>query len=210
MSYVKRKKAYNAVKSPEELLSFMNRYIKYGIYGTDNKVYDSWNPSTESDFQLACQTKYSLCDANRCLKYGYGNCWDQVELERDWFLKNNYQIKTIFIWFLFEEDNNYITHSYLVYKDKITSQYCYFEHADSQNAGIYKFNTYKELIEYQKNKHITFNAECGNLINDDILNHLVIHEFQPPKYGCNMEEYICNILNSKFIYSNGNYIDLSF
>ena len=121
MDYYQRKNLYDQAKSPEELLNFMDKCIEYGIYGTDGKVYGDWEADGNSDFQVACQTKYALCDIDRSLKYGYGTCWDQVELERDWFSKNNYQFKTLFIWFLFEEDNNYITHSYLVYKDKITN-----------------------------------------------------------------------------------------
>lgn len=205
MTYEERKVAYNKVRTPKELLVFMDKYIKYGIYGTDNKIYDNWESSNNSDFQIACETKYLLCDAERYLKYGYGTCWDQVELERDWFTKNNYEFKTIFIWFLFEKENSYLTHTYLVYKDKETNQYCYFEHADYNNRGIHSFNTYEEAIEYQKAKHIQFNEICGNVINEDVLNHLVIYEFNQPKYGCSMEEYINNIFCSKIIYENNKY-----
>lgn len=210
MDYYQRKNLYDHVKSPEELLNFMDKCIKYGIYGTDGKVYEAWEADSNSDFQVACQTKYALCDIDRSLKYGYGTCWDQVELERDWFSKNNYQFRTLFIWFLFEKDNNYITHSYLVYKDKITNEYCYFEHADSNNIGIYKFKTYLDVLEYQKNKHIRFNELCGNVIDEDVLDHLTIHEFDHPKYGTSSMEYIENILSSKIIYKNNHYTDLNF
>lgn len=205
MDYIERKNAYNRVKTPEELMDFMDKYIQYGIYGTDNKVYEDYDTSVNSDFQFACQNKYALCDIERYLKYGYGVCWDQVELQRDWFTRNNYDFKTIFIWFLFEEENSYITHTYLVYKDKTDNKYCYFEHADYNNRGIYKFDTYKEAIEYQKEKHIKFNESCGNHIDDEVLNHLVIYEFNSPSYGCDMSEYIDHILESRVIYENNKY-----
>ena len=208
MDYMDRKKAYYNVKTPEELMIFMDKYIRYGIYGTDNKVYENYGTSVDSEFQLACQNRYALCDIERYLRYGYGTCWDQVELQRDWFARNNYEFKTIFIWFLFEEENNYITHAYLVYKDKIDNKYCYFEHADYNNRGIYKFDTYKEAIEYQKVKHIKFNESCGNSIDDEVLNHLAIYEFDTPDFGCDMNGYINHIIKSKVIYENNKYINI--
>ncbi len=205
-TYEERKNAYSQVKTPDELLVFMDKYIKYGIYGTDNKIYDNFKTDVDSEFQVACQTKYSLNDIERYLKTGYGTCWDQVELERAWFNKAGYEFKTLFIWFLFEEKNNYTTHTYLIFKDKVDNKYCYFEHADSNNYGIHKFNTYKEAIEYQRNKHIKSNEEYGNKIDKDVLNHLVIYEFHHPRYHCSMNEYIDNILNSKVIYKDNKYL----
>ncbi len=206
MTYEERKLAYSKVKTPNELLVFMDEYIKYGIFGTDNKIYDDWEADTNSEFQVACQTKYALNDIERYLKTGYGTCWDQVELERDWFSKFGYEFKTLFIWFLFEDDNNYTTHTYLIYKDKTDDKYCYFEHADSNNYGIHKFNTYKEAVEYQKGNHIKSNESHGNKIDEDVLSHLVIYEFQHPKYYCSMNEYIDNILKSKVIYKDDKYL----
>lgn len=206
MTYEERKLAYSKVKTPDELLVFMDKYIKYGIFGTDNKIYDDWEADTNSEFQVACQTKYALNDIERYLKTGYGTCWDQVELERDWFSKFGYEFKTLFIWFLFENDNNYTTHTYLIYKDKTDDKYCYFEHADSNNYGIHKFNTYNEAVEYQKGKHIKSNESHGNKIDEDVLSHLVIYEFNHPKYYCSMDEYIDNILKSKVIYKDDKYL----
>lgn len=77
MTYEQRKIAYDKVSTPEELQVFMDKYLKYGIYGTDNKVYKTWNIKTNSKFQEACQNKYSLCNVERFLKYRYGTCWNQ-------------------------------------------------------------------------------------------------------------------------------------
>lgn len=206
MTYEQRKIAYDKVSTPEELQVFMDKYLKYGIYGTDNKVYKTWNIKTNSKFQEACQNKYSLCNVERFLKYRYGTCWDQVELKRDWFTNHNYEFKTLFIWFLFEETNNYTTHAYLIYKNKENNKYYYFEHSDFTNRGIYEFDTYESAIEYQKELHIKNNKNSGNIINDSILSHLIIYEFSSPKYGCNMSEYLNNILESTIIYQNGKYI----
>ncbi len=203
LDYFKKLDNYNKVSSPEELLNFMSNNISYGIYGSDGVIYDNWNSSVDSSFQVACQTKYELCDSHRLLKYKYGNCWDQVEFERDWFKKNNYQFKTFYIWFLFEEENSYMTHTYLVYKDG--EDYYYFEHADYNNRGIKRFSSYKDAVLYQMDKHIEFNKACGNLINDEILKKIVVYDFDISKYGVSMDEYISNILDSKIIYERGEF-----
>ena len=187
---------YNKVKTPEELLIFMDN-IKYGIYGTDNKEYI--NDGTEESnrvFQEASITKYALADKDRVLKYGLGQCFDQTELERFWFREHNYEFKTIFIWFLFDYENTYPTHSYLIYKEN--NKYCYFEHADEINRGIYKFDTYEEAIKFQMNKHIEY-TKLNNIVDDEIIKHLHIYEYNISKYNISFDEFIDNILNSKEI-----------
>ncbi len=47
---------YNKIKTPEELLDFMDKYIKYGLVDENNKVYE-WHMV---DFQEACQKNGSL------------------------------------------------------------------------------------------------------------------------------------------------------
>ena len=56
-----------------------------------------------------------------------------------------------------------------MYKDKKTEKYCYFEHSDDANKGIKEFESYKDAILYQMEKHIDCNRNVGNLINEDIL-----------------------------------------
>lgn len=196
---------YNKLSSPEELLEFMQKEIKYGICGNDKKIYSDWDSKSNFEFQHACQSKYFLCDKERILKTGYGTCWDQVELERDFFKSHGYEFKTFFIWFLFDYENNYLTHSYLVYKRN--NKYYYFENSDTENRGIYCFNSYKEAITYQMNKHIKTNKKYGNKINNEILKHLNIVEYKNTRLGMNQKEFIEMILNSKVIYRNNSFID---
>ena len=190
------KEEYKKVSTPEELLEFMNKYINYGFVA-ENKTYDDW--SSDGEFQQACRSIWKLASPEKLLNTGYGHCWDQVELERDWFSKHNYEFKTIFIWFLLDYDNNYITHTYLVYKDKDDSSWNYFEHADRNNVGIYKFDDYYSAIKFQRQKHIDFNKQVGNKIDDEILNHLHIYEYEHPAYGSNMNEFLNNIFISNEI-----------
>ena len=94
----------------------------------------------------------------------------------------------------------------IVYKDKTSGDYCYFEHADYNNKGIKKFKSYKDAVLYQMDKHIESNRKY-NIINDDVLNRLVVYEFDIFKYECSMDEYISNILESKVIYENGEFCE---
>ena len=197
--------AYEKVSSPEELLSFMDEYIKYGILGTDGKIYRDWADDQDSKFQIACQTKYALCDKARILNCGLGTCWDQVELERAWFKEHGYQIKTFFIWFHLDYRNNYCTHTYLVYEKD--DKYYYFEHSDYKNEGIHEFDSYEDAIKYQMSKHIEFHKARGLDVSDDILSHLEVMEYDIKEYGINKDEYLDNIFNSKIVYQNNEFME---
>ena len=102
-------KIYENIKTPEELMIFMDQYIKYGIHGIDGKDYIPTYGDNESNqkFQEASFSVYSFGGPSYILKYGLGHCWDQVELERDWFTKHHYECKTIYIWITLDYENSY-------------------------------------------------------------------------------------------------------
>lgn len=181
---------YNEIKTPEQLLKYMNEFIKYGFVDEDGKEYGSWN---NKQFQDACRTEWRLSSPERLIKVKYGHCWDQVELERDWFLNHGYKFKTFYIWFELPYDNSYSTHTYLVFENN--QKYYYFEHSDFNNRGIYKFDSYEDAINYQKEKHIDANKQ-RNPIDEEILKHLHVYEYDKPIYGCTMSEFIDYILEN--------------
>ncbi len=181
---------YLDVKTPEELYGFISENIKYGFRGNDKKDYDNAN---DINFGFACQRKWRLASPKRLFECKLGHCWDQVELERDWFNKHNYEYKTIFIWFLFEEENSYPTHTYLVYKDN--DKWNWFENADYNNRGIHEFNNKHEAIVGQLKKYLEY-VEEYNPINEEIIKHIHIYEYDTPNYGCNMNEFIEHIINN--------------
>lgn len=119
-----------------------------------------------------------------------------MELERAWFEENNYEFKTIFIWFLFDYDNPYPTHTYLIYKNKDNNKWCMFEHSDFNNKGIYEFDTYKDVINFQKNNFINYTKGIIKDFKEEDIEHLRIYEYNHPKFGCNMEEFLDNIINN--------------
>ena len=192
---------YDNVNTPEELMDFMNNNIKYGFHGTDGEDYQNDGSKKSNDrFQKACRNVYRLASPEYILKYGLGHCWDQVELERDWFAKHGYEFKTIFIWFLLNYPNTYSCHTYLIYKDKITKEYCIFEHADYANRGIHRFRTYADAIKWQKDRHIDTNRQNGNRVKADEIGKIHIYEYICPCYGITADEFFDNIIyNAKDI-----------
>lgn len=82
----------NNIKTPEELLEFMTNNINYGYLGKNGRIYHF----DDIDFNPDWYEQYILEDTNELLINLYGNCWDQVEFEREWFLKHGYEIETIF------------------------------------------------------------------------------------------------------------------
>ncbi len=180
---------YEEIKNPEELLSFMDK-IEYGFVDDDGNKYGSWN---EEEFEQNVLTKWKLSSPKELIKVGYGHCFDQVELERDWFAANNYNFKTYYIMFLLEHANEYSTHTFLVYEDN--NKWFLFEHSDYYDRGIHKFSTLNEALNYKMNKHIEYNKKY-NEINNKVLEHLHIFEYNKPNINSTFDEFINNILDN--------------
>ena len=168
------------IRTPEELLKFMSSKIKYGYLGKNGRVYHY----DEFGFNLNWYDQYILQNKNDILKNLYGNCWDQVELERDWFSNKGYEIKTIYEMVKLDYDNEYPTHSFLVYKDN--DYWYWFENADLNNRGIHKFNSLDELLNYQHEKYVEF-LRTFNIKNDEI-KKIIVTEFDKPKEHISVEE----------------------
>ena len=174
------------INTPEELLEFMEQNIHYGFVDKTGKIHTPQDSSFADDFQK----KWHLASPEKLKQAKYGNCFDQVELERAWFLEHNYPIKTIFIWFELDYENSYSMHTYLIYQKK--NNWYLFEHADEKNKGIFPFKRVKEAIEYQKAKQI----ETNEPISKKIKQNLKIYEYENPIYDCSVIEFINNILDS--------------
>lgn len=180
---------YEDVKTPTQLLKYMDENIKYGFVDDDGQEHTPSN----NNFQEECKKKWRLSSPERLIKVKYGHCWDQVELEREWFEDNGYIVHTFYIWFELPYNNSYSTHTYLIFE--MDGKYHYFEHSDFSNKGIHTFLTLKDAINYQRQKHIEHN-EKRNIINKEILDGLCVYEYEKPPFHCTMEGFIENILNN--------------
>ncbi len=182
----------NDIKTPEELLLFMSNKINYGYLGKNGRVYHY----DDSDFDSDWYEQYVLENNDDLLKNLCGNCWDQVEFERDWFLKNHYEIKTIFEMVKLNYNNEYPTHTFLIFKDN--DCWYWFENADSNNRGIHKFNTLDEVLNYQYKKYVE-SLKTLNITKEE-LDKIIVTEFNKPKEHISASEYLNHVINSKKVY----------
>ncbi len=174
---------YSKVNTPEELLEFMAT-LDYG-YITDKDKVIKYN---DKDFDKHLEN-YILEDYLDVLKYKVGTCWDQVELERNWFEKHNYEFKTFYIMLNLNYENNYPTHTFLAYKEK--NVWKYFENADYNNKGIYTFDSLKDLIKYRVLKQIELYNDMKYSAD---LKDIIIKEYNKPKKHVKSLDFINNII----------------
>lgn len=180
---------YEEVKSPEELLRFMD-IINYGFVDSEGKKYGSFD---EEEFEKNVLTKWRLSSVDSLIEVCYGHCFDQVELERDWFSKHGFKFKTYYMMFLFDYPNEYSTHTFLIYEQN--SKWWIFEHSDYLERGILEFNSLEEALRYKMNRHIDYNRKYNKVAHDEI-KHLKVYEYGKPMTGSTFKEFIDNILDN--------------
>lgn len=186
---------FNKINSPHELLEFMSKNINYGYLGKSGRVYHF----DDSDFNEKWFNEYILESKENILKTLYGNCWDQVELERYWFKKHGYEIKTIYEMVKLNYDNDYPSHSFLIFKDK-DGFWNWFENSDYENRGIHKFDSIDKLLEYQYIKYLDFLKTFN--IKEDEIKKIIFTEFEEPQKNVSASEYLDFVINSTLININ--------
>ena len=159
---------YNNINSPLELLEFMSN-IKYDNFDRENLI-----------------SNYHLKSIDELLDTMSGNCFDQVELERDWFNKHNYKFKTYFQIIELDYDNSYPMHSFLVYEED--NKYYWFENAWEEEKGIHKYDDLKSLLKDVYNKSLLLFKSFN--ISDEELNNYSLYEYSKPNSNINIFEYI--------------------
>lgn len=187
-----KKNILDKINSPYELLNFMSKNITYGYLGKSGRVYH-WN---DDDFDDEWFDDYILQSEEDILRTLSGNCWDQVELERYWFVKNNYEIKTIYQMVKLDY-NNYPTHSFLIFRDK-EGLWNWFENSDSENRGTHQFLSFDEFLKYQYNKYLKLLRNLN--ISDDEINKIIFIEFTKPKSNITAADYLDFVISSTPVY----------
>ena len=189
--FLENKKIYSKIKTPQELLDFMS-HIYYGYLNKEGRVYTYG----DIDFDDCWYSSYVLENKEEIIENLYGNCWDQVELERDWFILHDYPIKTIFEMVDLDYENSYPTHSFLVYQD-IEGNWNWFENSDISNRGIHSFSSFEELMKFQVQKYIDLLKEYD--ISEEEIGKIIIYDFLKPKEGSSAKEYLDFVTSCKEI-----------
>ena len=180
---------YNSIKTPKELLKFMSNNISYGYFGKNGKIYNF----DDEDFNKKWKDEYILESSEDVLKNKIGTCWDQVEFERDWFSKHNYEFKTIYHQVILNYDNPYPTHTFLVYKEN--DKWYWFENAWDDQKGIHEFNTFDELLKFEYQKYLKKLKEYS--IKDEEIAKIKYFEYSKPNSHINVINYLKHIINNK-------------
>lgn len=177
------------IKTPEELLEYMGKNIEYGYVGKENKIYST----DDVDFGKNFDTEYFLQTPEQLIASKHGVCWDQTELEREWFLKKGYDFKLFFLAFIKEELNNLPTHTFLVYKND--DKFYWFENSFGSQRGIHEYKGLDALIKDVKNRQFDYaKKECW--ATEDDFKDITVFEYETPNFGSNPEEFIANIINN--------------
>lgn len=173
---------YEKINNPNELLNYMDN-IEYGFIANDKRYVEN---DVNKNISL-----WHLSSVEQTLNKQIGICYDQVELERDWFTKHNYEFKTYFLIFSLPYQNDGPTHTFLIYKDK--EKYYYFEHSFEENKGIYSFNNLDDTLNFVYNSQLKY-AKRYSKLNDKELKTLTMYEYNKPKDNVNFEDFIVGIL----------------
>ena len=178
--------SFNSIRTPSELMNYLDNNFEYGVINNNgNKLCDS----NSSEFQQVCNYQWKLRPVKKILKDQVGHCYDQVEIEREWFVKNGYEIKTFWI-SAYQEgiQNSGFSHTFLIYKDN--GFWYLFEHADFLNKGIYKFTSVKDAVKKQSINQINFAEKCKK---PKTKYSVCIKEYNQPPTNINMQEYLAFI-----------------
>ena len=146
--------------------------IEYGWIDKNNNKYNEVN-NLFSD-------NYILQSPEQVIKNKIGICWDQTELERHLFEKENIDFNTYFIEYFNNQNNP--AHTFLIYKEN--NKYYWFEHSYKIFRGIHEFNTEQEALKNIKEKFIK--AELNENYNPM---NLCIYKYAKPKYGISCIEF---------------------
>ena len=182
----------NDIKTPEELLNFMRNNIIYGFVGKNGKKYTDMFSEEWNDWYSQCIVQ----NGEDILKSKIGTCWDQVELERQWFAKNNYTVHTFFMWFEVGRECDLPTHTFIIYEDN--NKNYWFENAFEAQRGIHEFNTLNEAVEYAKSKQIEYTRMNHKDVSDKDMECLTVYEYTRPKENVNVEEYLNHVTLTKY------------
>ena len=170
------------IKTPQELMKFLDNNITYGVISSTGEIITN---SNDVAFQNICNNDWRTQDAQTILQNRIGHCYDQVEIEREWFEINHYNFKTI--WILAYQntvENSGCCHAYLVYEQN--NCWHIFEHADFDNKGIHSFKTLNEALRWQAENQKQY---ASSIVRPQKEYEIVIKEYAKPPKNLSMTQF---------------------
>ena len=183
---------YEDVQSPKQLMQYLDENFEYGVI---NKKGEKFNDSSDNAFQKACK-EWKLKPVAEIIKSGVGHCYDQTEIERDWFTSHGYMVKTFWVIACDKQNTSYgFSHAYIAYLEN--GKWYYFEHSSFPNKGIYEFDYIEELVNFQAQTQVKFAGSQHKPISG--LYSVLTTEFDKPKDNITMKEYMNFVSNAKIV-----------
>lgn len=180
-----------AIKTPEELSEYMQKNICYGVVSTDRSMHFE----EDDDFNKVWQNNGIVQTGEQMAETLCGTCWDQVELERKWFTENGFKVKTFFMWYEIDEENDLPTHTFLAFENE--NKWVWFE--NSLGAIIKRFESLDDLVhfvvdEFHKSTKIqkTKSKPHKNMIK--------VYEYSALNTKMTIDEYISLATNTSYLF----------
>jgi hypothetical protein len=136
----KAKEDYYSIKTPDELMKFMDRNILYGWVDNNGNRYV--NELT------GLREKYRTSSIDETLEIGVGTCIEQANMIKLFFDRIGKETKVI-CHRAYETEENFDKevrmHCFVLYKDG--DSWYHFEHSNLGRKGIHKYNSVEEAID---------------------------------------------------------------
>lgn len=124
------------------------------------------------------------------IEHHLGNCWDQTELQREWFQRHGYDFKTYLLYYYLSDDSC-PSHSILVYREN--GKWFWFEPmfygASEDYIGIHDYASESELLDDFGAKFLDYGQQTGLLPHKIDKGKRSLYEYLRPKYGINDAEF---------------------
>ncbi len=164
-----------------EHLSTIMRPIRYGILTQSGEKIISGDISEDTYY-----TQYILMTPKQVIENKLGVCWDQVEFERYYCLKNDIPHMTFF-----DRNNIWESHTFLVFKTEDNKLY-WFENSWDKQRGIHgPFTSIKDIFK-----------TIIKLTHYDDKSPLKFYKYGKPQYGCTCRQFM-KFATKHFVYKEG-------
>lgn len=134
------------------------------------------------------------------VKHQVGNCWDQTELQREWFERHGYRVRTYLLYY-YISDENCPSHSILVYEED--GRWVWFEPMFCGTAveysGVHKYGSRSELLADLRRVFVLNGQQSGWLPEKLDAERWELYEYTRPKYGLTDGEFYAHCQKGKAI-----------
>lgn len=124
------------------------------------------------------------------VRHHLGNCWDQTELQREWFNQHSKKTRT-FLLYYYLSDDFCPSHSILTYQED--GKCCWFEpmcYGKGENyIGIHEYSDENALLSDFRTIFERFGRQTGTLPGEMNNDKWSLYRYDQPRYGISDVEF---------------------